>query len=733
MKKYREFIGKYYESIHGACLCTGLLLLADSFWVLHWPALLLSAGAVLFSLLLHYAVQKNIVIPAGCILLILHVILLIFFFMTGRDLYTILPYIQMEAACIGGSVLCLFAVRHLFLTFPILLSEITCLFYYGAVGVPLSKWNICLIFFCCLLFLAEAAGKKRGIGKQEVFFLSPLFLACLILICLLPVKNTPIRWETVRKAAGAVQEKANALLVNLDYLFSGASNIYALSETGYGSEGALGGSLIRSDKPQISVTGTMTKSPLYLAGTIYDTYDGTSWKPEEPTGQERGKEYQEQYRTINEALSVSGLTDTEIRSLTHVCSIEIKFEGLKTQSLFHAPNTWKFQLPSSLKPEAHGGNLLLPKPKGVGFVYGLQYVELNYKSENFQKLLAVRGDFDRDNTRRSRIFEDCTLLPEDLPPRVYELADEITRDCETPYEELEAIRTYLLGYSYSTTTEVLEEGRDFADCFLFDTKSGYCTSFATAMAVLGRCRGIPTRYVEGFATDQTCSVEDTEIHLGGSSAHAWAEAYLEPVGWIPFDSTPGYSANTASPWEDETSKDSSLPAPADSENSSPHMETEDNGNTASVRDTETEKPFYKSFLLILLKLLPLLLLLTAACILAGAVLLFRKFMQRRAYAAMDSYGKMLFLMDKLFLLGRLSGIPFEDGETLLQYEEKAAGTLDVPGTALTEIFRMFREIRYGGRESGPETILYLNNYIHALEIQYLQGCSRTKRLLYRLK
>ena len=46
---------------------------------------------------------------------------------------------------------------------------------------------------------------------------------------------------------------------------------------------------------------------------------------------------------------------------------------------------------------------------------------------------------------------------------------------------------------------------------------------------------------------------------------------------------------------------------------------------------------------------------------------------------------------------------------------------------------MFREIRYGGRESGPETIQYLNNYIHALEIQYLQGCSRTKRLLYRLK
>lgn len=67
----------------------------------------------------------------------------------------------------------------------------------------------------------------------------------------------------------------------------------------------------------------------------------------------------------------------------------------------------------------------------------------------------------------------------------------------------------------------------------FDTKTGYCTSFATAMAILGRCRKIPTRYVEGFATDRTCDTENSEILLAGSSAHAWTEAYLEPIGWVP--------------------------------------------------------------------------------------------------------------------------------------------------------------------------------------------------------
>lgn len=107
----------------------------------------------------------------------------------------------------------------------------------------------------------------------------------------------------------------------------------------------------------------MTKSPLYLAGTIYDTYDGPPGNRKNPPGRSGEKEYQEQYRTTNEALSVSGLTDTEIRSLTHVCSIEIKFEGLKTQK--PVPRPQYLEIPAlPLKPEAHGGNLLpFPNPK----------------------------------------------------------------------------------------------------------------------------------------------------------------------------------------------------------------------------------------------------------------------------------------------------------------------------------------------------------------------------------
>lgn len=732
MKKYREFIGKYYESLHGACLSAGLLLLADSFWVLHWPPMLLIGGAVLFSLLFHYAVKKNAVLPAGFILLVLHLAIFIFFHLTGREFGILLPYIQIEAACLGASVLCVTAAGHLFMIIPILLAELACLIYYGIQGISLSKWSICLVFFCCLLFLAEAAGQKRGIKKQDIFFLAPLFFMCLLFICLLPVKNTPIRWETVRRAADAVQEKANALLINLDHFFSGTSDTYSLSRSGYSSKGTLGGSLIQSDNPQISVTGTQTKSPLYLAGTIYDTYDGSSWTPEEPSGREKGKEYLEQYKSINESLSVSGLSDEEIRSLSHLCTMEIKFEGLKTKSLFHAPNTWKFQLPSSLEAESRGGNILLPKAKGVGFSYSLQFLELNYNSEDFQRLLAVTSGSQRDSARRSRIVKNCTALPDDLPRRVYDLAEELTMGCQTPLEELKAIRAYLAGYQYSTTADAPAEGQDFADSFLFDTKTGYCTSFATAMAVLGRCRGIPTRYVEGFATDRTCSEDKTEIHLSGSNAHAWAEAYLEPVGWVPFDSTPGYASGAGSAWEAESVDDSDTPIPTGPGSSGLVTGTEDH-STESAGDSGTMEGIYTNLLQVLLKLLPIILLLAVVCLMAAAAVLFRKFMRHRAYVSMSSYEKILFLMDRLFLLGRLSGISFEEGETLLEYEEKAAGALDTPETALTEIFRMFREIRYGGQKASPETVSLLKTYVHSLETQYLQSCSRTKRLLYCLR
>lgn len=73
--------------------------------------------------------------------------------------------------------------------------------------------------------------------------------------------------------------------------------------------------------------------------------------------------------------------------------------------------------------------------------------------------------------------------------------------------------------------------------------SGYSVHYATAATLMLRYFGVPARYVEGYflSAEEAArmSAGDTVI-LRETHAHAWAEYYLDGVGWIPFETTPGY-------------------------------------------------------------------------------------------------------------------------------------------------------------------------------------------------
>lgn len=94
---------------------------------------------------------------------------------------------------------------------------------------------------------------------------------------------------------------------------------------------------------------------------------------------------------------------------------------------------------------------------------------------------------------------------------------------------------------------------DFIAYVLELSKSGYSVHYASCAAMMLRYFGVPARYVEGYMlnADEAASYRAGEtFFITENNAHAWAEYYLDGVGWLPFDVTPGYIDESILPGAD---------------------------------------------------------------------------------------------------------------------------------------------------------------------------------------
>ena len=132
-----------------------------------------------------------------------------------------------------------------------------------------------------------------------------------------------------------------------------------------------------------------------------------------------------------------------------------------------------------------------------------------------------------------------TQLPEDMPPRVEELARQITADADTPYDKAKAVETWLkTNIAYNLEIDPPPFGEDGVDYFLFESKEGYSEYFGSAMTVLMRSIGIPARMTTGYTTGNL--IDGSNLYLvSDRHSHGWAEVYFPGYGWIPFEPTPG--------------------------------------------------------------------------------------------------------------------------------------------------------------------------------------------------
>ena len=142
-------------------------------------------------------------------------------------------------------------------------------------------------------------------------------------------------------------------------------------------------------------------------------------------------------------------------------------------------------------------------------------------------------------------------IPSDLPDPLIQLANRITAKADTAAQKAAAIQAYLRSGQFTYSTEPLPgSGYEAMQNFLLRDRKGYCEQFASAMAMMARVVGIPSRVSVGFLPGEQ---DEDGWKVSIRDMHAWPELYFANYGWVRFEPTPASVTGTAPPWTVQSS------------------------------------------------------------------------------------------------------------------------------------------------------------------------------------
>ena len=279
------------------------------------------------------------------------------------------------------------------------------------------------------------------------------------------------------------------------------------------------------------------------------------------------------------------------------------------------------------------------------------------------------------------------------------------------------IREFFSGYfTVSHESESRSAGESFLSHFL-KTRSGYNIHFATLAVLLLRQAGVPARYAEGYflpywEADIYRQVNNITFELSDEYAHAWAEIYVDGVGWLPVEFTPGFFALT----ENTDSLDEVKNQPKE-ENEYFYENEQDVPPPGEVATDEPEELMRKNRVLLAVCVALFLLL---VYFISGKIYKCRR---RGALELPDSRCAVLNTYAHVARLLRFAGFPLNKGFAY-DIAEEIGSTYDVPSG---KKFRSFLEIVYKAKFSALEKTLnpdesryvmeYFNELTHAVYLK----------------
>lgn len=392
-----------------------------------------------------------------------------------------------------------------------------------------AKWAIVRTVIISLFLIAIDKQRDLNIEDPSRVFSLKLVTMAIILVPLIV-------------GIGYISPKADAKWVDPFSFFSqyqgkGLAGGEKIRKIGYGDDDSyLGGPFLQDETIVMETTSTRR---VYWRGESKAAYTGHGWVDSEFTVREN-------------FVNISGRWAYPFPYRLFEFNSEIKYT--LTEQVLSFPNKTYRNLFLS-------GDLItvssdkLPENAVAKAKYYSEAIFTDYSLDNYQAQIVIpivdttllkKAELTLADREISNFLQPYLTLPDSLPERVSELAKEITKDADNPYDQANEIKYYLLqNYEYNIEdVPIPKENEDFVDQFLFESFLGYCDHFSSAMVVLARSIGLPARWVKGFTYGELTYLGENEGYKGivrNKDAHSWVEIYFEGFGWIPFEPTPGFN------------------------------------------------------------------------------------------------------------------------------------------------------------------------------------------------
>jgi transglutaminase-like putative cysteine protease len=247
----------------------------------------------------------------------------------------------------------------------------------------------------------------------------------------------------------------------------------------------------------------------YWRNGIYGAYTGRGWQPV----------------PMSSKISVQPTVQNDPPPGRYYLRQDFEMEARHTNALFAVNDPVQTDENVRLRPSLEGGSELL---EGQASKYQV-ISEATRVTAN--ELAAAPVDYSPE------IRATYLQLPDSLPERVRILARRLVVGQNDPYHQALAVQNYLReNFKYDLSAKEAPAKRDVVDYFLFDSQTGFCSHYASAMAVMLRAVGVPARVATGYAMGDY-DQEKAAFRVVESAAHAWVEVYFPGYGWVEFEPT----------------------------------------------------------------------------------------------------------------------------------------------------------------------------------------------------